>query len=90
MNPQSRGSVKLKSANPAENPLIELPYLQHNYDRYVLIHAVRKAMALVKTPSYEKYYKSRIFGPKSPSDEDIWVSNCLSFPLLSNPICSVG
>ncbi|RFU28667.1 hypothetical protein B7463_g7687, partial [Scytalidium lignicola] len=72
MNPQSRGSVKLKSANPADSPLIDMALMQHPYDRFTLINGVRKSMELIKTKTYAKVWKSQISGPKSLSDEDIW------------------
>jgi choline dehydrogenase-like flavoprotein len=73
MNPQSRGSLKLQSANPEDPPLIDMSYLTHPYDRRSLIKSVRRAMQVPKTKTISKYWKAPINIPKSESDEDIWV-----------------
>lgn len=74
MNPQSRGSVKLQSSNPADPPLFDMAYMTHPYDRHILIEGVRRAMQFVKTNALSPFWKSTIIAPKSEQDEDIWVS----------------
>ncbi|KAH8807712.1 glucose-methanol-choline oxidoreductase [Xylogone sp. PMI_703] len=72
MNPQSRGSVNLRSANPAEPPVVDMAYYQHPYDRRVMICAVRRVLSIMKSKTISKVWKARIIGPKGTSDEDIW------------------
>jgi choline dehydrogenase-like flavoprotein len=73
MNPQSRGSLRLQSANAEDPPLIDMAYMTHPYDRRSLIESVRRAMQLTKTKTISKYWKAPINIPKSESDKDIWV-----------------
>ncbi|KAL2009579.1 hypothetical protein VTN00DRAFT_5386 [Thermoascus crustaceus] len=72
MNPQSRGSVTLASANPGDSPLIDVGYMTHPYDRRSLIESVRRAMQLPKTRRLAPYWKGHINVPGSEGDEDIW------------------
>lgn len=72
MNPQSRGSVTLASANPEDAPLIDMALLSHPYDRYVMINGVRTNMKFSRTKALSKFVTGHINEPKSDSDEDIW------------------
>lgn len=72
MNPQSQGSIKLKSSNPDDSPLIDFSYMSHPYDRYTLIEGIKQSMNFVKTKTLSKYFKEIINAPKSENEEDIW------------------
>lgn len=72
MNPQSNGSVKLRSADPNDPPLIDLNCLAHPYDRRVMIEGLRLALRFRRTPLLAKFYKGDILAPISDSDEDLW------------------
>ncbi|KAF2182459.1 GMC oxidoreductase [Zopfia rhizophila CBS 207.26] len=72
MNPMSRGSIKLSSANPEDKPVIDLAYLEHPYDRRVFTEGIRQTWKKVfENPEIKKYVKKTLFGPASLSDEDI-------------------
>jgi choline dehydrogenase-like flavoprotein len=72
MNPQSEGSVTLKSNNPQDNPVIDLAYLTHPYDRRVFRELIRATWKLVyESPATKKVVKRQLLGPTSLSDEDI-------------------
>ena len=73
MNSQSRGEVKLASANPAEPPVIDPGYLTHPYDVVILRDAIKEALKLMETPTMSNYYRKPILAPKSASDEDVVV-----------------
>jgi len=73
MNPQSCGSVTLRSANPADAPVLDTAYMTHPYDRRTLIEATRQAMQIIKTKAASAHFISSINGPKSETDEDIRV-----------------
>lgn len=81
-NPQARGEVKLKSANPQDLPLINPNYLSHEYDVVVLIEAVRKVLDYMETPALKKYIKNAIAAPISSGEEHIKV--CFAFLCLSD------
>ncbi|KAF2108061.1 choline dehydrogenase [Lophiotrema nucula] len=72
MNPQSDGSITLKSSNPEDKPVIDLAYLEHPYDRRVMRESIRMTwQKIFDNPDVKKHVKSTLFGPKSLSDEDI-------------------
>ena len=72
LNPQSEGSVTLRSANAADNPVIKLNYLTHPYDRLAFRHAIRATWTkLMENPKIKPLVRKTILGPKSMSDEDV-------------------
>ena len=74
MNPQSRGHVTLRSADPADAALIDLKLLDHPYDRKVMVDLIRETVLFQQQSAVGKYFRRHILGPKSLSNEDIVVS----------------
>jgi choline dehydrogenase-like flavoprotein len=72
MNTQSKGSIKLKSSNPEDSPLIDFSYMSHPYDKCTFIEGIKQSMKFIKTKTLSKYFKEIINEPKSESKEDIW------------------
>ncbi|KAF2707170.1 GMC oxidoreductase [Pleomassaria siparia CBS 279.74] len=73
MNPQSRGTVTLRSSNPSDTPLIDPKFLTHPFDRLVLIEGVREIMRILSAPVYASRTVQKL-GPQDDSDESIWDS----------------
>jgi choline dehydrogenase-like flavoprotein len=73
MNPQSTGSITLRSKNPLDQPIIDPGYLTHPYDMHAMVAAVRADRKLMKTKIMSQHYKGLIMAPKSDSDEDVIV-----------------
>ncbi len=73
MNPQSRGTVTLKSSNPLDAPMIDPAFLTHPFDRRTLIEAIREAMVMWEAPVLKQRTVRAPAWPKSRSDQDIWV-----------------
>jgi choline dehydrogenase-like flavoprotein len=73
MNPQSNGSVTLRSADSKDAPLIDLKILDHPWDRKVMVDSIRETMKFQQESKVGKYFRRYILGPKSVSDEDILV-----------------
>ncbi|KAL6710344.1 hypothetical protein ACN47E_009290 [Coniothyrium glycines] len=72
MNPQSEGSVTLRSAKPEDKPIIKLNFLTHPYDAKIFREAVRETWhKLVENPTIAKSVIRTITGPKSLNDEDL-------------------
>ncbi|KAF2036546.1 glucose-methanol-choline oxidoreductase [Setomelanomma holmii] len=71
MNPQSRGVVSLRSADPREPALFDPKVMSHPYDRKVLITAGKRILEFMKTPSIAKTIEGPANMPASESDEDI-------------------
>jgi choline dehydrogenase-like flavoprotein len=69
MNPRSRGSVTLRSADPKDAPLIDPKYLDHPFDRKVMLELIRETVKFQEESAVSKYLKRSIIGPKSTSAE---------------------
>lgn len=70
--PESRGHVRIRSADPFEAPLINPNYLGEEIDRRVLLAAMKLARGLLKSKPLERYYDHEDFpGPKVQSDDEL-------------------
>ncbi len=70
--PESKGYVKLKSADPFEQPEIQPNYLTEETDRRVLVAAMRLARKLLKSRPLAPYYDYEDFpGDKVQSDDEL-------------------
>ena len=70
--PESRGYVRLKSADPFEQPEIQPRYLTEETDRRVLVAAMRLARKLLKSRPLAPYYDYEDFpGDKVQSDDEL-------------------
>ncbi|HEY8569485.1 choline dehydrogenase [Microbulbifer sp.] len=57
LRPLSRGSVRLRSANPADLPLVDANYLDEQEDLEVLIEGVEQAREIIEQPPLQQYHK---------------------------------
>uniref|UniRef100_A0A0A9ZH27 Glucose dehydrogenase [acceptor] n=1 Tax=Lygus hesperus TaxID=30085 RepID=A0A0A9ZH27_LYGHE len=55
LHPRSRGSIKLKSNNPLDHPLIYARYMSDPHDADTLVEGIKMAIQLAETPSLQKY-----------------------------------
>ena len=55
LQPQSRGVVRLRSADPADKPVIAPHYLSADEDRRVAADSIRVARAIVAQPALQQY-----------------------------------
>ena len=55
MHPKSRGSIKLKSKNAADPPIIEPNYFDHPLDIKRMVHAVRFIQSLGRSRHFTRY-----------------------------------
>jgi choline dehydrogenase len=70
--PESKGYVRIRSADPFEAPEIQPRYLTEETDRRVLVAAMRLARAILKTKPLEPYYDHEDFpGDKVQSDDEM-------------------
>jgi choline dehydrogenase len=53
--PESRGTVKLRSANPAESPSIIFNHLESRQDMQDMIDGVRLARTLIRQPALDRF-----------------------------------
>ena len=70
--PESKGYVRIRSADPFEQPEIQPRYLTEEIDRRVLVAAMRLARGILKSKPLEPYYDYEDFpGDKVQSDDEM-------------------
>ena len=70
LQPTSRGSVSLRSADPADKPVIRPNYLATEEDRRVAAQSIRVARKLAKAPALAPYRPvERLPGANVPDDD---------------------
>ncbi|EHK45629.1 hypothetical protein TRIATDRAFT_40254 [Trichoderma atroviride IMI 206040] len=74
MNPQSKGSVSIASADPNIPPVIDPNYLASPFDRAALMEATKETLRILDAPYLKQYIKHPILAPSSSNDEDIEAS----------------
>jgi choline dehydrogenase-like flavoprotein len=71
LQPQSRGNVRLRNADPAAAPVIRPNYLSTDTDRHVAANSLRVARRVVAQPALKPYKPDEILpGPKVRDDDD--------------------
>jgi len=71
LQPTSRGTVSLRSADPAEKPAIRPNYLATDEDRRVAGQSIRVARKLAKAPALARFRPiERLPGPNVPDDDE--------------------
>jgi len=55
LRPESRGYVRIKSANPAEPPAIQPRYLTSQFDRDTLLAGMRQLQGIMRQPAMRRY-----------------------------------
>lgn len=71
MNPQSRGVVRLQSADASEPALFDPRHMSHPYDQKVLVTAAKAVLAWFESPAIAATIEGPAALPASESDEDV-------------------
>ncbi|HXZ01130.1 MAG TPA: choline dehydrogenase [Stellaceae bacterium] len=72
LRPESRGFVRIKSADPASRPAIQLNYLTAESDRRTMLAGLRLLRRIMQAPALRPYIESEYEpGPQAVSDEDL-------------------
>ena len=72
MHPEARGTVRLKSSNPDDHPIIEPRYLTEERDRREFIEAVKWAREIAHQPAFAPFLGDELSpGAAAQSDTDI-------------------
>jgi choline dehydrogenase len=72
LRPESRGSLRIKSADPTVPPEIRINYLATETDRAAFIDGIKILRRILAAPALKSYAVDEIHpGPKVTSDEDI-------------------
>jgi choline dehydrogenase len=70
VQPTSRGQVRLRSADPADKPMIKPNYLFTDEDRVVAADSIRVARRIVAQPALAKYRPAEHLPGPSVGDDD--------------------
>jgi choline dehydrogenase len=72
LRPESRGSLKIRSADPSAPPEIRINYLATETDRAALIDGIRALRRILAAPALKEYCAEEVYpGAKVTSDEDV-------------------
>jgi choline dehydrogenase len=72
LRPESRGSLRIKSADPAAAPEIRINYLATETDRTAFVEGIKILRRILAAPALKPYVAGEVEpGPKITSDEDI-------------------
>jgi choline dehydrogenase-like flavoprotein len=66
----SRGFVRLRSADPADKPVIKPNYLSTDEDRRVAVDSIRVARRIVAEPALAKYHPVEYLPGRAVGDDD--------------------
>jgi choline dehydrogenase len=87
LRPESRGFVRIKSADPAAPPAIQPRYLTSQLDRDTVIAGLKLLRGIMGQPAMRRYIaEERVPGPQAASDDDL-----LAFARSARPAprCSI-
>lgn len=93
MRPESRGTVRLQSADPFAYPLIDPNYLAASADLRVFIDSVRMARQIVATTAFDGFLDHELApGAAAQSDDEIaaWVRAALATTWHYSGTCKMG
>lgn len=93
MHPQSRGRVRLQSADPQAKPLIEANFLSHPADLETLVEGFRLIRQLAATPTFSQHLKGELVpGPQVASRAQIeaWIRANLGTVFHPVGTCKMG
>jgi choline dehydrogenase len=70
--PESRGQVRIRSADPLQDPVILANYLENEGDQRTLVRGIRLARQLLRSQALSSYFDSEVLpGPLCESDSEL-------------------
>jgi choline dehydrogenase-like flavoprotein len=93
LRPRSRGTVRLKSADPADHPLIDPNYWSDPYDRAMSLKGLRLAREIMRQKALAPYVLREVLpGPALLSDDELIDYACRSSKTDHHPVgtCRMG
>ena len=72
VNPESRGTITLRSADPTDAPRITANYLQSDFDVRTMLSAIRMTRDIINQPAFAPYRGKELApGPAEQSDAEL-------------------
>ena len=93
MYADTRGTVKITTADPTVHPAIQFNYLSTHNDRKEWVEAVRVARSILNQPAFDEYNAGELSpGPDVATDEQIleWVAKDAETALHPSCTCKMG
>jgi len=93
VKPQSRGKMSLRSADPADAPIIRANYLASRTDLQTLVEGVKIARHIVSASHFNRFRGEELApGPRVKSDQEIRAYIRLAATTLFHPVgtCKMG
>ena len=93
MRPQSRGTVRLRSSNPKDAPLIDPNYWQVPEDRERHIAGLKIAREILRQPALKPFLKAeKLPGPDVNTDQELFEYTCANAKTQHHPVgaCMMG
>jgi choline dehydrogenase len=93
MRPDSRGRVKLKSADPTAHPAFRFNYLELEDDRRAMIDGVRRTREMVNQKAWDELRGEELTpGPQAKTDDEIlaWIRSIGSTEFHPCSTCRMG
>jgi choline dehydrogenase len=93
MTSDARGTVKIRSTDPAEKPALRFNYLSTDQDRREWREAVRVARLILNQPAFDPFNDGEISpGPEVENDEQVleWVAKDSETALHPSCTCKMG
>ncbi|RVT89096.1 GMC family oxidoreductase [Sphingomonas crocodyli] len=70
--PESRGTVRLASANPLDAPVLDPNFFAEAYDRRTIVAGIRLAREIVQQPAFDRFRGEEVMpGPEAETDAEI-------------------
>jgi choline dehydrogenase len=89
LRPESRGFVRIKSADPAARPAIQLNYLSAETDRRTMVAGMKLLRRIMQAPALAPYIESEYEpGPACASDEDLLAHIRARASTIYHPTCT--
>lgn len=70
--PRSRGEIRIRSANPADAPVIDHRLLGDPEDMATMIRGLKEVDRILHAPSFAKHFKGRIAPEALPKTDEEW------------------
>ena len=74
LHPRARGTVELRSADPADPPVIRHHFLEHPEDAHDLIAGAREARKIVANEPLARHVRSEAFPGPAVTTDDEWAA----------------
>ena len=72
LRPESRGWLALRSADPFEAPVMQPNYLEHEYDRQIMLECVRLSREIFAQQAFEPFRGAELYpGADRQTDEEL-------------------